>query len=211
MAFTWSNMILFGQSKNKYPEPEFTNEVYYLKKDSIYTAVRLEKGSSKMDTKTKIGGMAGSENGYILDGEKSTVRLRTGNNFSFIMSKGIKEVNSSSQKDSIMKDNGIDPSAVSGMMAGMDDPSNTIALYKAEGEKGKRKILMQKYGGAIPFANKKSKSSDKYTFSVKKIREGYWELVIDKTLPKREYAFSMMNMGMGNMDGSATLFAFSIE
>jgi len=46
---------------------------------------------------------------------------------------------------------------------------------------------------------------------VKKIREGYWELVIDKTLPKGEYAFSMMGMGMGNMDGSTTLFSFGID
>ena len=63
----------------------------------------------------------------------------------------------------------------------------------------------------MPFASKKSKSSDKYTFSVRKIREGYWELVIDKTLPKGEYAFSMIGMGMGNMDGSTTLFAFAID
>ena len=32
MAFIMSNVILPGQSKNIYPEPEFTNEVYYLKK-----------------------------------------------------------------------------------------------------------------------------------------------------------------------------------
>lgn len=211
MTFVLSSVMLLGQ--NKYPEPEFTNEVYYLKKDSTYTLVRLEKGSSKMDTKNKMGGMGGSESGYILDGEKSIVRLRMGKNFSFIMSKGTRQTNSSSQADSMMKANGIDPSAMSGMMASMDDPSNTIALYKAESEKGKRKILMQKNGGAMPFASKKSQASDKYTFSVKKIREGYWELVIDKPLPRGEYAFSMMTMGMGmgNMDGSTTLFAFAIE
>ena len=96
-------------------------------------------------------------------------------------------------------------------MDGMDDPSKTITLYKTESEKGKRKIYMMKSGGAMPFASKKPKSSDKYTFSVRKIREGYWELVIDKTLPNGEYAFSMMGMGMGNMDGSTTLFAFAIE
>jgi hypothetical protein len=93
----------------------------------------------------------------------------------------------------------------------MNDPSSTITLYKAESEKGKRKVIMQKSAGAMPFASKKSKSSDKNTFSVKKIREGYWELVIDKSLPKGEYAFSMIGMGMGNMDGSTTLFAFGID
>ena len=53
-----------GQTdQTKYPEPEFSNEVYLLKKDSS-KVIRLEKGASKMDTKTKMGGMAGMENGY---------------------------------------------------------------------------------------------------------------------------------------------------
>jgi hypothetical protein len=185
--------------------------VYYLKKDSTNTAVRLEKGSSKMETKTKMGGMGGSESGYILDGEKSTVQLKPGSSLSCIISKGGGGSNSSPRTDSMMKANGIDPSEMSGMIGSMNDPSNTITLYKAETEKGKRKIYMMKSGGAMPFSSHKMQSSDKYTFSVRKIRESYWELVIDKTLPKGEYAFSMMGMGMGNMDGSTTLFAFGID
>jgi hypothetical protein len=200
--------IVLAQS---YPEPEFSNEVYYLKKDSVASVMRLEKGSSKLETKTKMGGMGGYESGYTLDGEKSTVRLRTGSNLSFIISKGGRGVSSSSKTDSIMKANGIDPSAMSGMMGNMNDPSSTINLYKAESEKGKRKVLMQKSGGAMPFASKKNQSSDKFTFSVKKIREGYWELVVDKSLPRGEYAFTMMGMGVGSMDGSTTLFAFGID
>jgi hypothetical protein len=115
----------------------------------------------------------------------------------------------------MMLANGMDPSMMSGMggmMPGMNDPSSTITLYKVESEKGKRKIWMQKSGAAIPFASKKTQSSNKYSFSVKKIREGYWELVIDKPLPKGEYAFSMLIMGMGSaMDGGTTLFAFGID
>jgi hypothetical protein len=97
-------------------------------------------------------------------------------------------------------------------MSGMGntmDIGNTVTLYKAESEKGKRKILIQKSPGA--FGMKKVKSSDKYTFSVKKIREGYSELVIDKPLPRGEYIFTAMAMGMGNMDGSMTLFAFAVD
>jgi hypothetical protein len=93
----------------------------------------------------------------------------------------------------------------------MTDPSNTISLYKAETGKDKRKVVMQKSPGASPFGSKKTQSSDKFTFSVKKVREGYWELVIDKPLSKGEYVFTMMNMGMGNMDGSQLLFAFAID
>lgn len=63
----------------------------------------------------------------------------------------------------------------------------------------------------MPFGSKKQKTGEKYTFSVKKIREGYWELVIDKPLPDGEYAFAMSGMGMQEMDGSTTLFAFGIS
>ena len=68
-----------------------------------------------------------------------------------------------------------------------------------------------KTGGAMPFSNHKNQKSTKYTFSLKKIREGYWELAIDKPLPKGEYAFTTMGMGMPSMDGGMTLFAFGIN
>jgi hypothetical protein len=204
--------VLALQAQNNYPEPEFSKEVYYLQKDSINSVVRLEKGSSKMESKTKMGGFGGYENGYILDGEKSSVRLQKQPHFSFVFSNGSSVKTSSPQRDSMLIANGMDPSMTEGMgdmMGSMNDPANTITLYKAENAKGKRKILMQKAPGA--FGGKKSLSGDKYTFSVKKIREGYWELVIDKPLPRGEYAFSMIGMGMSNMDGSATLFAFAID
>jgi len=198
----------------KYPEPEFSKEVYYLKKDSVHSVIRLEKGSSKMENKTRMGGMGGSESAYLLEGEKSTVRLNNGNKLSFVFSTGNSAGSSSSgQSDSMMRANGIDPSAMQGMgdMGGMNDPASAIVLYKLETASNKRKVLLQKNPGMMPFSSKKQQSGDKYSFSVKKIREGYWELVIDKTLPRGEYAFTMMGMGMGNMDGSITLFAFAIE
>ena len=205
-SFLSSTLSLSAQ---KYPEPEFSNEVCYLKKDSINSLVRLEKGSAKMENKTKMGGFGGSEMGYVLDEEKSRVRLTKRPDFSFVFTNGSSVKTSSPERDSMMRANGMDPSMMEGMSGGMSDPANTITLYKAESAKGKRKILMQKAPGA--FGGKKMQSSDKYTFSVKKIREGYWELVIDKPLPKGEYAFSMMGMGMGNMDGSTTLFSFAID
>ncbi len=206
------SVIVYAQ---KYPEPEFSKEVYWLQKDSIHTVMRLEKGSSKMETKTKMGGMGGSESGYVLEGEKSTVRISNYKNLSFVFSTGASSPSSSSSKvrDSIMLANGMDPSMMKGMedMRGMNDPSSTIVLYKLETANNKRKVLLQKNSGMSPFASKKQQSSDKYTFSLKKIREGYWELVIDKTLPRGEYAFTLMGMGMSNMDGSITMFAFAVD
>ena len=209
VAILFSATYLFAQpEKTKYPEPEFSNEVCYLKKDSAYTIIRLEKGTSKMDTKIKMGGLGGSETGYEIEGEKSPVRLNSGSSLSFVFSTSASARSSSSAKrDSMMQANGMDPS----MMQSMMEPSNMISLYKAETAKDKRKILMQKSPGASLFGSKKVQSSDKFTFSVRKIREGYWELVIDKSLPKGEYVFTMMNMGMGNMDGSTLLFAFAVD
>lgn len=205
-------MLLCGsialQAQNNYPEPEFTNEVYYLQKDSVNAVIRLEKGSSKMESKAKLAGYGGSETGYTIDGERSAVRLRNRKTLSFIFSTGASVKPASTAGDSTLSANGFDPSMMSGA-GSMSDPANTITLYKAETGKSKRKVLIHKMPGA--FGGKKMQSSDKYTFSVKKIREGYWELVIDKTLSKGEYIFTAMGMGMNSMDGAATLFAFAID
>ncbi|MBL7739135.1 MAG: hypothetical protein JNK14_07940 [Chitinophagaceae bacterium] len=188
-----------------YPDPEFTNEIYQYRKDSAVKLLRLEKGSSKMDTKMKMGGFGGAESGYTLEGEKSGVRISSGKGLlSFIISTGRSGSGSSAQTDSMMRANGVDPSDMGGF--GMD-PTQMISLYKTNGGKDSRKVLVQKSGGM--FSAKKTSSSDKYTFSVRKVREGYWELVIDKTLPKGEYAFTMMSMG--NMDGSLLLYAFGVD
>lgn len=140
------------QAQNKYPDPEFSKEVYYLKKDSVNTVMRLEKGSSRMESKTKMGGMGGYEMGYTLDGEKSNVRLSRVPDLSFVLSTGVSVKPPSPEKDSIMRANGMDPSMMnemSGGMEGMMDPTNMITLYKAEPAKSKRKIFMQKAGGAF--------------------------------------------------------------
>ena len=192
-----------------YSEPEFSNEVYQYRKDSVNKLMRLEKGSSKMDSKLKMGGFGGAETGYSLEGETSTVRLVSGNNLSFIFSNGGTENKSSAYMDSVMKANGVDPATMKGMGIGGGDPASSITLYKTTAEKGQRKIFLQKSGGM--FGGKKSFSSDKYSFSVKKIREGYWELVIDKTLLKGEYAFTLAAMGVGSADGAIPLFAFAVD
>jgi len=210
-AILFSAFCTYAQT---YPEPEFSNELYYLNKNDGNKLVRLEKNSSKMDQKTNV--ISGSEASYDIDGTKSSVRLSGGNNVSFVISDGSSKSSSSGgssskSSDSVMRANGIDPSMVSGM-GGMNDPSHTITLYKVDIEKGQRKILLQKAPGMNPFGSHKIKSSDKYTFSVKKIRDGYWELVIDKPLPQGEYAFTMMGVGASmDMTGGMLVFAFGVD
>ena len=195
-----SIQVIYAQN---YPAPEFANEIYALRKDSN-TLIRLEKDYSKMNTKTRLGGMGGAEHGYTIESEKSPVRLSRSVTYSFIFSNST--ANSNPHADSTMRANGVDPSTYSNSM-GMD-PSQLISLYSAEPSKGKRNIVMMS-GGGMNLLGKPKKESNKYPFSLKKIREGYYELVVDKTLPKGEYAFVMMSYG--SMDGSHTVFAFAVE
>ncbi|MBL7700231.1 MAG: hypothetical protein JNK79_18840 [Chitinophagaceae bacterium] len=197
-----------GQAGGKeYPQPEFSNEVSWYNKDNN-TLTRLEKGLSKMDTKTKAGGMGGAENSYSIEGEKSPVRIIAGNNLSFIYATGATDF-SSAVSDSMMRANGMDPNMMKGGGMG-GDPSNLVTLYAADPSKNVRKVILMKMPGM--FGGKKLKSSDKQSFSVRKIKDGYWELVVDKPLKKGEYIFTVAGgAGMGSMDGSTTLFAFGVD
>jgi hypothetical protein len=201
--------LLAAQNKVNYPTPEFTNEVSFLNKENM-TVVRLEKGSSKMESKTKMGGMGGGENGYSLEGSKSPVRLQAGN-LSFVFYNGSSASGTSPYTDSVMRANGMDPSINSQMNSNMEmmsDPSRTTSLYCMNAEKGSRKVTIQAYSG-MKLMGKSKKESVRYTLSIKKIKSGYYEMVVDKPLPKGEYAFVLMSMG--SMDGSCQLFAFGID
>jgi len=76
----------FVATAQTYPEPEFSNEVYYLKKENPYSLVRLEKSQAKQENKVNV--IKGSEYGYVIDGKSSPVRFASGNNVSFIFSNG---------------------------------------------------------------------------------------------------------------------------
>ena len=198
-------------AKDKYPVPEYSNEIYFLKKDSSMHLQRLEKGVSKMESKSKMGGMGGGENGYQLEGSRSTVRMPQLNDLSFVFYTGGSSSTTTPETDSIMKANGMDPSMQQQMgnpMEMMNDPSRTVSLYNMNAEKASRKITVLSYGGMKVFGKSK-KESLKYTLSIKKVRDGYYELVVDKRLPKGEYAF--VYTSMTNMDGSNLLFAFGVD
>lgn len=205
------SLILFGQNKPVYPTPEFNNEINFLNKENM-TLVRLEKGNSKMEGKTKMGGMGGGEQGYTLEGSKSPVRIPGGKNLFFIFYTGSTSSHTTPEADSMMQANGMDNPAMSGGMSGsmdmLNDPSRTTSLYNMHAEKGIRRVTVMAYGGMKLFG-KPQKESIKYTLSIKKIKEGYYEMVVDKPLPKGEYVFTLLSMG--SMDGSTMLFAFGVD
>lgn len=200
-----SGLYMAAQSTDSlYPIPEYGNEIYFVKKDSNLALIRMEKGTSKQEMKIKVMGMGGMDQGYALEGEQSTFRLPDGNNLVFIFYTGTGPSTSSSENDSLMKANGMDPEMMKMPSNSYTDPSQNISLYNMKPEKGKRKIMLQSMG----IMGKSKKTATKYTLSVKKIKEGYTELKVDKTLPKGEYAFVMMDM---SMDQSFSLFAFAVE
>jgi hypothetical protein len=195
--------------KQQYPTPEFVNTIYHFDKANG-KLTKLEKEISRMETKVKLGGIGGVDNGFIIEGKSSSVRIKGGENLSFVYFTGSGQ-ESDPQNDSLMLANGIDPSSMNMGMDMLTDPSSTASLYSVIPEGGKRKVTLQMSQGMKMFGKDK-KASIEYSFSVKKVTSGYYEIVIDKTLPAGEYAFSMMNMiGGSGMDGSTTMFAFGID
>ena len=188
-----------------YPVPEYGNEIYLVKKDSAITLMRLEKAYSNQEMKVKMMGMGGMDQGYSADGEKSTIRLSNGSSLLFIFFTGEPASASlSPEADSAMKANGMNMSSMSGMSS-MMDPSQMISLYNMKPGKDKRKILTQSMG----LMGKSKNTATKFALSIKKIKDNYFEIKVDKSLPKGEYAFVMMDMG--GMGQSYTLFAFAID
>ena len=191
-----------------YPNPDFNNEVYAYRKDSNRLS-RLEKQSSEMNTKAGFGGFSSSSTEYNIDGGRAAVRFSGIDKYSFVFWNGSTggSTVSGSRGDSMMRASGVDPNMLS--QVGMNGPSQ-FTLYKMNASGNKRSIVLAKSGG-FAFSKKSSSGSEKYSTSIRKIREGYFEMVVDKPLPKGEYAFVIMAMGMASMNGGAVLFCFGVD
>lgn len=193
-------------NKQQYPTPEFENEIYYLNKENS-SLVRLEKGNSGLKTKTTLGGIGGSENSFVIENEKSPVQIKEGSSLSFIYFTHESNSGVTVSSDTTSKSTKTGPK-VNGVWDMMNNPSQTTSLYNAYPDQGTRKVVLQSSAGMRLIG--KSKESKKFTFSVRKIRPGYLELVIDKPLPRGNYMFVVMGGFEINMDGSVDLFAFEI-
>lgn len=196
----------FGQD---YPNPEFNNEVYAFRKDSS-KLFRLEKQSATMENKTSV--VSGSRAEYTIDAGQATVRFGNIDRYSFVFWTGAVSTGSApgvapgGRADSLMRSAGIDPAMLN--LTGANSPQN-FTLYRMEASKGKRTILLVKSGGY--FNRKGGGESEKYSISSKRIREGYFEMVVDKPLPPGEYAFVIRSQGMDAMRGGATLYCFGVD
>ncbi|MFL5738580.1 MAG: hypothetical protein ACJ75B_00075 [Flavisolibacter sp.] len=208
-----ANLFLYAGAQTKtvsYPTPEYINEIYFLNRDSS-KLLRLEKETSSIQSSHGLGG---GTNGATIEGKSSPVRLKQNEHLYFVFFGGGSEM--TPEADSAIKASGMNASSTGNSMnmesasSMLMDPSQTTSLYSLEVSKDKRELIMQSYSG-MKLLGKPKKESIKYTLSVKKIRSGYYELVVDKPLPKGEYAFMIMAMGMASMNGSYLLFAFGID
>ncbi len=172
------------------------------------TLLRLEKGNSELNTKLKLGGFAGSENSFEMENEKSPVQIKQSNSLSFIYYTAESQTAGKDSFDTDAKSDRTEQSVFSSW-ENMNNPSQTTSLYNSYPDQGTRKVVLQS-GSGIRLLGK-TKESKKYSFTVRKIRPGYYELVIDKPLPKGEFMFVVMGGFEINIDGNVSLFAFEID
>lgn len=134
LAMCFTSMMANAQ-KNNVPAPETLNDIRHYNK-SANTNQALEKNKAKMVTKAKAMGLGGASTNYVIDGDKSPVRIPLRDSISFIVS----------------------------MAEGTGEPSAWFGLFRADVKKGKRsgnyinsKVLVVKSksgDGIIPFTVK---------------------------------------------------------
>jgi len=180
-------LVILGalQSLNAqtYPDLEYPNEVYAFQKDSN-RLTRLEKQISTLDTKMKRNSV---ESCYWIDKERSTIRINNSSQFTFVF-----------REDSEM-------SSTPGLSPESSLSFHSIELYKMEPSKGKRKIAMIS-SNASP---QKFEQAESLPLNFQRISEGYYEFVIDKPLPRGEYAFVIKRND--SLTNEVVIFAIGVE
>jgi hypothetical protein len=205
----WFFVPAFSLTAQDYPNPEFSNEVYAFRRDSS-RLTRLEKEYSEIINKGKMVGMGGSQTYYEIEKTASPRRFPEGAPYSFVFSTngaGGSPFSRNSTSDSMLRANGMDPEKIANM--GMD-PAQMVNLYRLEPEKGVRRLIIASNGGVFN-PGKKTKQVEKIPMSYKKVREGYFEMIPDKPLPKGEYAFVIHSTGMDAARGAASLYCFGVD
>jgi hypothetical protein len=169
-----------GQTNHSPSGPMYVNHIYYYLPDSL---TALEQNTARMESKTKALGFGGSEGGFIMDGEKSTVRLKSGDTIRF---------------------------AVKIAMA-MADSSMMIRLYKFDSKKGSRLAILSSQGSAYS-KGKKSGNTNEIPFNVQKETDDFILIPASRLVPG-EYGFlnMMMMNASGGKSMSFTVFAFGVD
>jgi hypothetical protein len=186
LCVAWFFLLHFSvqaqnSSATSFPDPEFLNNVYLLRGDSL---VPLEIVNAEMKSKTKALGYGGSEGGYYIAGEGSSMRIHQNEVQQFVVK------------------------LAGGMMMG--DPSQMIHLYRLEAKKGERAAIMSKSGGMFN-RGKSGGGESEVQFNVQKKKNDVYLLIPATALKPGEYAFlNSMQMKGNGMHPLFTANAFEI-
>ncbi len=172
-----------AQAKNaeaSVPQPQYLNNVYLLKQDSL---ALLERIQAEMKNKMKALGFGGSETAYVMDGGRSSFRIRSTDNMKFVV-----KMNSS-----------------------MMDPTAMIKLYRFESGKSEREAVLG--GGGGMFNKKKNVGSDvEVLCNIQKSGTDLFIISPATKLGAGEYGFmNMMMMTANGSKPRYTFFAFGVD
>ncbi len=160
---------------------EILNHIYYFRPDSL---IALEMTDGQMESKTKALGYGGSEAGIVIEGDKSLMRIKSGDSIHFAIKLGM----------------------------AMMDPSMTIKLYKFDSRKGKREAVLSSQGG--PYSHSKSTSNaNEINLNMEKSGLDKFIMTPASRLPPGEYGFmNTMSVKMqGARTAIYTIFAFGVD
>ncbi|HEV3223740.1 MAG TPA: hypothetical protein VGZ90_12720 [Puia sp.] len=160
---------------------EILNHIYYFRPDSL---IALEMTDGQMESKTKALGYGGSEAGIVIDGDKSHLRIKSGDSIRFTIK----------------------------MAMAMMDPTMIIKLYRFDLRKGKREAVLSSQGGAYSHSKSTSNASE-INLNVLKSGSDAYIMIPATRLAPGEYGFiNMMMVKMqGSRTVIYTIFAFGVD
>jgi hypothetical protein len=161
-------------------DPTFLNQVYFWAPDSL---LALEKTNGEMKMKMKALGFGGGASGYVLQGERSPVRIKAADNIRFAVK-----------------------------VSGMFDPSQMIKLYPLGPQKKTREATISSSGGMFNKTTKNNTSGIEYNVQ-KSGADVYILIPTSRLAPGEYGFMNMMqatSSGSGSQISYA-FFAFGID
>jgi hypothetical protein len=159
-------------------DPTYLNQVYFWAPDSL---MALEKTSAEMKAKMKAMGFGGGGTGYVLEGVRSAIRIKTGDNLRFAIKLG-----------------------------GMADPSMMIKLYQLEPKKKTREAMLSSQGGMFNKSSSSTNNGIDYNVQ-KSGTDVYILIPATRLAPGEYGFMNMMQMSGGGTQITYTFFTFGID
>jgi hypothetical protein len=181
VLFFFSNYSSGQQNSSGVISNGVLNHIYFLRTDSLTALVQSD---GRMESKTRAMGYGGSEAGIMIDGDRSTLRIKGADSIRFAVK----------------------------LVTGMMDPTMMIRLYKLDPRKGKREAVMSMQGGAYS-KEKSTNNPNEISLHIQKSGSQDYIMIPASRLMQGEYGFMNMMMisVQGSRSPTYTLFTFGID